>query len=58
MIQRWNYASDVARVQQSLDSLYVGRVLVVCTGLSKCHTVRMCSGVVVPEVDLASGVSF
>ena len=50
--------SDVARVQQSADSLYLVRVLEVYTGLLRCHTVRMCSGVVVPEVDLASGVSF
>ena len=58
LIPRWNCVSDVARVQQSLDSLYVFRVLVVYTGLSKCHTMRMCSGAVVPEGDLASGVSF
>ena len=57
MIRRWNYASGVARVHQSLNSLYAVRVLVVYTGLSKCHTVRMCSGDVGPEADLATGAS-
>ena len=34
------------------------RVLVGYTDLLKCHTVKMSYGVVVLEVDFASGVSF